>query len=427
MAWGKQLSESPDTVTDDFKVTRTTNTNFNVILAHSIRSGGSNFTADWELNQDSGTNKHASRYSINGATDSTGTASAAVTTSSAMPDDNFQVGYIFNNGTDEMLIIGWGVYQGTYNTSGIGAGTAPNRIEFTHKFVTAGDLTDFALNQSSSGDIATTTNVSWLGSDMTPAAAVPFAANAQAGSRAEITDNRKMYHYVNTVSSLTGLKSYYKFDAASGNITNKAGDVGSSDSIGSGGDMVITGATYGGTGTNGSSLSFDGTNDYGNIGTSPMTTIGTGDFGISFWIKTDDFAGGGAPCIMGSYDASSAGGAHWQLYESGGAIKLSDGSTTITTSITGIEDNAWHHIVLTRSGSTVTAYKDGSSVSTHTYAVDFPSPSTYLRIAQRGDGNQFCDVELDEMSFWSRTLTSTDVTGLYTNKVIDTIWTEEGT
>ena len=191
--------------------------------------------------------------------------------------------------------------------------------------------------------------------------------------------------------------------------------------------MVITGATYGGTGTNGSSLSFDGTNDYGNIGTSPMTTIGTGDFGISFWIKTDDFAGGGAPCIMGSYDASSAGGAHWQLYESGGAIKLSDGSTTITTSITGIEDNAWHHIVLTRSGSTVTAYKDGSSVSTHTYAVDFPSPSTYLRIAQRGDGNQFCDVELDEMSFWSRTLTSTDVTGLYTNKVIDTIWTEEGT
>tara|TARA_R110000803_G_scaffold203017_1_gene268402 strand:+ start:1113 stop:2357 length:1245 start_codon:yes stop_codon:yes gene_type:complete len=195
MAWGKQLSESPDTVTDDFKVTRTTNTDFNVILAHSIRSGGSNFTADWELNEDSGTDKHANRYSINGATDSTGTTGAYVTTSSSMPDDIFQVGYIFNNGTDEMLIIGWGTYQGTYNTSGIGAGTAPNRIEFVGKFVTAGNLTDFALNQNSSGDIATTTNVSWLGSDMTPSAAIPFAENVQVGSRAEITDTRKIYHF----------------------------------------------------------------------------------------------------------------------------------------------------------------------------------------------------------------------------------------
>jgi len=165
MVWAKQLSESPSGVTDDFLVTRVTNTKFNVILAHSIRSGGTNFTADWEINEDSGTNKHAQRYSSNGAADSTGVNGAVVTTSSAMPDDNFQVGYIFNNGTDEMLIIGWGVYQGAYNTSGIGAGTAPSRVEFAPKFVTAGDLTGFALNQSSSGDIATTTNVSWLGTD----------------------------------------------------------------------------------------------------------------------------------------------------------------------------------------------------------------------------------------------------------------------
>lgn len=165
MAWGKQLSESPVSATDDFKVTRTTNTKFNVILAHSIRVNGSNFSANWELNEDSGTNKHANRYAINGTTDITSTSSSNITTSSSMPDDNFQIGYIFNDGSNEMLIIGWGVYQGTFNNSGIGAGTAPNRIEFTPKFVTTGNLTDFALSQTSSGDISTDTNVSWLGTD----------------------------------------------------------------------------------------------------------------------------------------------------------------------------------------------------------------------------------------------------------------------
>ena len=41
---------------------------------------------------------------------------------------------------------------------------------------------------------ATDSNLSALGSDITPASAIPFPTNVQVGSRAEITDTRKIYY-----------------------------------------------------------------------------------------------------------------------------------------------------------------------------------------------------------------------------------------
>jgi hypothetical protein len=51
------------------------------------------------------------------------------------------------------------------------------------------------------GDYTTDSNLSVLGSDITPAAAITFPTNVQVGSRAEITDTRKMYNYDDEVSS----------------------------------------------------------------------------------------------------------------------------------------------------------------------------------------------------------------------------------
>jgi len=164
---------------------------------------------------------------------------------------------------------------------------------------------------------------------------------------------------------------------------------------------------------------FDGSADYITIPTSPLGSIGgSDDFSIAFWVKTDDFAGGGAPALLGCYGADSEGG--FQLYENGGALKLTNSTTTLTSSITGIEDSAWHHIAVTRSGSTLTFYKNGSSSSTHSYGSEsLPAPDTYMQIARRGDNAQYCDMQLQDLGFWSRALSSADVAVLAGGVPID--------
>lgn len=67
---------------------------------------------------------------------------------------------------------------------------------------------------------------------------------------------------------LSELKAYYKFDEASGDIINQAGAVGSVDSLGTGADLQVTGATHGATGIIDDALSYDGVNDKTVAGTS---------------------------------------------------------------------------------------------------------------------------------------------------------------
>lgn len=165
MAWAKQDTVTATSGDDVIDMNRTENKKFNVVMSALHRTGSSNINGDWQLNNDSGTNKHAQRYSINGGADNTGTTGTAITFSSSMPDDYFQIGYIFNDGTNEMFVMGWSVYQGTFGSSGLGAGTAPNRIETRGKFVTTGDLTQIEIVQGSSAGYSSDSNGSWLGTD----------------------------------------------------------------------------------------------------------------------------------------------------------------------------------------------------------------------------------------------------------------------
>ena len=190
MAWGKAGSTTLGSAGDDIDITDLTTNKFNQVLIHGLEDSA-NITYKQTINNDGGS-LYAFRRSGNGGADGTGTSEASVGINASAFGEAFIVEYIIAISGEEKLGIAFDCIRTTAGTT-----NAPNRDETVFKYVPS-TLTDtidrIDINNSSTGNFATSSNISVLGSDITPAAAIPFAENAQAGSRAEITDTRKMYH-----------------------------------------------------------------------------------------------------------------------------------------------------------------------------------------------------------------------------------------
>ena len=189
MAWGKLGSTTLGSAGDDLDITSMTASKFNQILYHTIPSGATDGRITYNNNSNS---VYARRGSNNGGTDFTATGVAYAESTHTTATDKFSVSYLCSISGEEKLQILSYVDYGT-----AGAGTAPNRLEFVFKFVPSpdADITRIDMNNTQSGSFDTSSNLTALGSDITPAAAITFPTDVQAGSRAEITDTRKMYHY----------------------------------------------------------------------------------------------------------------------------------------------------------------------------------------------------------------------------------------
>ena len=188
MAWAKAgsttLSASGDIVT-----ATVSNNKFYTALSHNFATGGNTGT-EWKLN--STTSGYAQRRSPNGGSDTTlVNQSWLIQPSGWNTDDKFNVVYICNLEGEEKLSI-----CSVNTNNGNGAGNPPDRDEIVAKSTvsTSDDITSISSNNATSGSYTSDSNLSVLGSDLTPAAAIPFAENSQVGSRAEIIDTRKIYY-----------------------------------------------------------------------------------------------------------------------------------------------------------------------------------------------------------------------------------------
>jgi hypothetical protein len=194
MAWSKAGSQTLTSAGDALTVSGMTASKFNQVMSNVLLDSTTVY-GYFTFNSDT-SSVYASRNSANGGAETTATSGANSSTIwqtlDTAGEEAFTVMYTCAIVGQEKLSMFFNVD----NDAGVGAGSAPNRRESVFKYVPSPDatVTSVELNNAGSGNYAISTNISALGSDLTPSAAILFAENAQVGSRAEITDTRKMYH-----------------------------------------------------------------------------------------------------------------------------------------------------------------------------------------------------------------------------------------
>ena len=190
MAWGKAGSTTKSGAGTGLSISSLTASDTNLVLTHQLSS--TNVSPEYRLDSNSNTD-YAYRKSNNGGADGTVTSdNNAQIDSNGGNNDKFAIIYFCNLDGEEKLAISSLVDRNT-----AGAGNAPNRTEGVSKVDTTTNTGQFtAIDVETGGSaIGADSNVSALGSEITPVAAVPaLGANIQAGSRYEETDTRKMYN-----------------------------------------------------------------------------------------------------------------------------------------------------------------------------------------------------------------------------------------
>jgi len=189
MVWGKAGSTTLGSAGDDLDITSMTANDFNQFFIHSIASGSMKHNFRFDDNSGS---VYARGRSHNSAGKSNDSSQAQIEYHGDGALDRFEVIYGVNLTGEEKLQIHHCLTQG-----GSGSGTAPDRSLAVSKAVITNQYTRVDCFNDAAGSFDTGSNITALGSDVTPATAVPaLATNLQVGSRYEETDTRKMYNLV---------------------------------------------------------------------------------------------------------------------------------------------------------------------------------------------------------------------------------------
>lgn len=182
-----------------------------------------------------------------------------------------------------------------------------------------------------------------------------------------------------------------------------------------------SGGPGGASWVNAYSTNFDGNNDIV-VGPSTNTIIGENvqNMTMSCWVKTTNSA---AQYVMSLKRATPS--SHSTLFTMGVnnptsqvyLLTWNGSSHTYLNSIgESVNDGGWHHICAVVDGSTRTLYLDGNSVGSDSNGIANVTGNTdYFTVGGFADpyGSLFFGDNIDEVSIWTASLDSGDITELY--------------
>ena len=165
------------------------------------------------------------------------------------------------------------------------------------------------------------------------------------------------------------------------------------------------------------SLSFDGQDDYVDLGQNLLS--GTGDFSISLWANSSSSSGD--QILIQKRDANGFNGEYLLLFQSNGKIKIwtyRNGYRWTVVSPETYNDGQWHHIVAVQDNfiNGGKLYVDGIEVgSSSNGVVNLMGPLRTFLGADMRDYNRYLNGFLDNVMIYSDLLTTDEIELLYNN------------
>lgn len=205
----------------------------------------------------------------------------------------------------------------------------------------------------------------------------------------------------------TNLVSAYNFD------NNLNDSFGTNNGIGFGGINYSTGIIN-------QSVGFNGANAYVELPNASGQFNFTDDFSISLWVKPSSLAS--FHFLFINYKTSGgSGGGYYLNYDTGSnSLQFGIGNGTSTSIITTNQSptvNVWTHYVITRKKATITKIYRNGNLITPTSSTNQTLDAGYVAgsiLSLGADlGNYKYTGWMDSLDFWTKELTSTEVTELY--------------
>jgi len=170
------------------------------------------------------------------------------------------------------------------------------------------------------------------------------------------------------------------------------------------------------TGKFGNGMTFDGVNDYVNMGdpTSGSLDFGTRDFAVMAWVKKSTTTGRGY-IVNKMRDTSSwypGYGIAWDADNTFVSYIAQSGSGAgAYTSAFGI--NTWHHVALVRSSGAALFYVDGINVVNYSANYNTDNANNFNIGRESVDGDQYLNGTIDEVRIYNRSLSAAEVQEVY--------------
>jgi hypothetical protein len=207
------------------------------------------------------------------------------------------------------------------------------------------------------------------------------------------------------------LISWHTFDGSKLNSTT------STDSSSGGHNGTLSGGPTVARGKTGQALSFDGSNDYVNLG-APAINYASTDWTVSAWVKFNTL--GTQASIFGYGNGDTGNSRYWQVRKlSNNTLQFAhyNGAGNDLAAGTATLDTNWHFILVKQVSTTRTVYVDGVSDITQTSAISVPNTvQDDTRIGYpiwaSGSDNYFPGI-IDDFRIYNRALSTTEIAQLY--------------